>query len=507
MLDRTVSMNTDVRVSATESRWQAARLRAKLASSGRPTAWAVLTSYLTVLAFLIVPNDHRFPTVILSAFVFALMQILFPHCRPVVKTAICPLNWALLIFFLQLIVLPLTITFLGPSAGTLPFLPSTFATNISLLLSVLGYISFCVAYQLFAVNSTSVLTGGNVSPSRWTPSTEVILLYVVLGTAGMALNFGSISNVLLYFMSANTSVGGTGPATLQTAAPTFLKPFIGFAFVMIWCKWVDHRGSTSTRMSRLLVTGACALPVVLVYATFGFNRGAFAVPLVAMAAVYWSRVRRVPIKVIVGLGLVGLTLLAFPGIVGRDTSVSSGGGSNQAVSHFVHAQQFDLNDQVQVYGAAPQFVGYLLEQTNYARNPYWGTTLISSLFFPLPILGKPFRSGSGVVIYNNLIYGPVGVFDQNLPIQGELFINFHIIGVIFGFLLLGYATARLQRAFTGASTALDEYICVYTTIWLLFLVVGSLSAVSQIFIYFFWPIYGYFILKFHLLRRPSRFTR
>jgi len=504
MLDRTVPLNTDVGVS---SRWQTAQQRARLASSAGPTAWAVLAGYLSLLAFLVVPNDHHFPAIIVSASVFALMQILFPRCRLVVKTIICPLNWALLIFFLQLIVLPLMITFLGQSAGTLPFLPSIFATNISLLLIALGYVSFCVAYQLFAADPASTPSKESIVASRWTPPIGVILLYIALGLVGLILNFRSISNILHYFAPSNESIDVISSTTLQSAAPNFLKPFIGFAFIVIWCKWIDRYGPTSTRMSRLVITGGLGLLALVVYATFNFNRGNFAVPLVAMAAVYWSRLRRIPIKVIVGLGLVALILLVLSGVFSGKTSVASSATNNQTVSRFVHAPQFSFSDQVQVYGQAPQFVGYLLEQTDYARKPYWGSTLISSLLFPLPILGKPFRSGSGVVIYNDLIYGPVGVFDQNLPIQGELFINFHIIGVILGFFLLGYVTSRLQRAFSRATTALDVYICVYTAVWLLFLVLGSLSAVSQIFIYFFWPIYGYLILKFHLLRRSRRFAR
>ena len=174
MLDRTVPLNTDVGVS---SRWPAAQQRARLASSARPTAWAVLAGYLSLLAFLVVPNDHRFPAIIVSASVFALMQILFPRCRLVVKTIICPLNWALLIFFLQLIVLPLMITFFGQSAGTLPFLPSLFATNISLLLISLGYVSFCVAYQLFAADPASKPAEESIALNQWTPPKGIILLY------------------------------------------------------------------------------------------------------------------------------------------------------------------------------------------------------------------------------------------------------------------------------------------------------------------------------------------
>ncbi len=79
--------------------------------------------------------------------------------------------------------------------------------------------------------------------------------------------------------------------------------------------------------------------------------------------------------------------------------------------------------------------------------------------------------------------------------------------MIIGFLLLGFVLARLQRAFTEAPTALEAYFWIYIAIWVLFVVLGSLSAVSQIFIFFCWPIYGYFALKLLLARRSHRPAR
>ncbi len=505
MLDRPAFMNAAVAPRSGGPLSRPAPLRGPAHHATRPASWSALAGYLAILAFLAVPNEHRFPAVIVSASAFGFMQLLFPRCRPVIETPICPLNWALLVFFLQLIVLPLMITFLGPSTGTLPFLPSDFATNVSLILSTLGYVAFCAAYQLFTAHSASRPSrpGGAVG---WTPSGEIIFLYAAIGIIGMILDFGSIHNILTYFVPPGDVVNPES-ATLRSAAPHFLKPFIGVAFVMIWCRWVDRHGRASTRVSRLLVTAGTALPVILVYATFGFNRGSFAVPLVSMAAVYLARVRRVPIKVMAGITLAAILVLVSTSLSRGDTVAGTNGASGQPTqpaSRFVHAAQFDLNDQVQVYGAAPQFGGFLLERTDYARDPYWGSTLLSSALFPTPILGKPFRPGSGVVIYNELIYGPVGNLDQNLPIEGELFINFRVVGVIAGFFLLGYVASRLQRAFAQALTAVEAYFSIYTSIWTFFMIVGSLAATSQVFIYFCWPIYGYFILKaLHRTARPD----
>ncbi len=147
------------------------------------------------------------------------MPLLFPRCRPVIATPLCPLNWALLIFFLQLILLPLVVIFVGPTAGTLPALPSDFATNISLFLSTLAYVAFCAAYHCFAARPASTLATERTI-RRWTPPTEMIALYAVIGLVGLLLNFGKPARLPHLFHQRGTTgiAGGPGcgdPATLR----------------------------------------------------------------------------------------------------------------------------------------------------------------------------------------------------------------------------------------------------------------------------------------------------
>ena len=168
-----------------------------------------------------------------------------------------------------------------------------------------------------------------------------------------------------------------------------------------------------------------------------------------------------------------------------------------------YAQELDINSTLQVYGAAPQFLGFLIEQ-NDDRNLYWGRTLLSSLIIPVPIIGKPFRATSGPVIYNEMIYGNIGVIDQIIPFEGELFMNFHLLGVVVGYSILGHVTFRLQRAFEQSASAIKCFISIYAAYWILFLIQGSLAVVSQIFVYFFWPIYFYSFSTFALSWLISR---
>jgi hypothetical protein len=49
--------------------------------------------------------------------------------------------------------------------------------------------------------------------------------------------------------------------------------------------------------------------------------------------------------------------------------------------------------------------------------------------------------------------------------------------------------ARLQRGFERAPTSLQAFSWQYAATWVAYLVAGSVAVISQIFIYFFWPIY------------------
>ncbi|HZU35006.1 MAG TPA: hypothetical protein VFA18_03815, partial [Gemmataceae bacterium] len=135
---------------------------------------------------------------------------------------------------------------------------------------------------------------------------------------------------------------------------------------------------------------------------------------------------------------------------------------------------------------------------------YWGKTLISSLCYPLPILGKPFRPTSGVEIYNRLIYGTPTIVDQVILYESEFYINFHAVGVLIGYGLLGWVFSFFQRRFDGAASAIETYSWLLMGVWLIW--PGSLPVTSQLFIYAFWPIYLFLFLSW-LSRHLSRVRR
>jgi len=95
-----------------------------------------------------------------------------------------------------------------------------------------------------------------------------------------------------------------------------------------------------------------------------------------------------------------------------------------------------------------------------------------------------------------------------VPFQGELFLDFHIVGVVAGYVLLGWVAHKLQGRFERSTSSLELYVWQYTAIWTSFLIFGSVSVVSQIVIYSFWPIYLYVYMS-HLRtdRKPTRYLQ
>ena len=173
----------------------------------------------------------------------------------------------------------------------------------------------------------------------------------------------------------------------------------------------------------------------------------------------------------------------------RDRTLPDGTISNaSALKRIVNNS--DFNEELQTYAGGPQFLAFLLQDTHYARDLHHGKTLVSSAMSPVPVVGAQFRPSSGVTFYNELVYGSADCVDQIIPFQGELFINFHLPGVLLGFFLLGVSIRWLQGRFDRAPTALQAFAWQYGAIWLAFLVAGGVAGASQVFVFFFWPIYA-----------------
>ncbi|MGC2331278.1 MAG: hypothetical protein WA581_07490 [Candidatus Acidiferrales bacterium] len=414
------------------------------------------------------------------------------------------------VFFLQLVLLPLSVLLFGPSQGVLPFLPSDRAINLAMLISTGAFVAFCVTYAHFAhraeICRESSASQQSSRVAARTPSLFYIASNGAIGLVGFLFAFGALDKVAEYFSDPAGYLSGFADVSdkLGLVAGTYLRPFLGICVVMLWCRWLDRQRIRKTKGLSSVVTTLAILGACFSNATFNYNRGSLIVPLVAMLAVIVSGPTRVPRRTVVSAGaivLVVLLLMPFYGAY-RNSNFTSEELFNDPSVRASLADKVELTEMFQVYGGAPQYLGFFLEAGKWGAKPQWGKVFISSALAPVPILGKQFRDNSGTAIYNRLIYGMLNSEDQIAPFQGESFLDFHMAGVLAGFCLLGWIAFKLQGAFARAKSLFEIFMWQYFAVWTFFLILGSLSVVSQIFIASCWPFYLFFLYR-RLYLRPS----
>lgn len=456
-------------------------------------AWG--TFFLAAIAVFWAPPGQRFPAVLLSTFVFAAAISWLPRCRPVVKTPLCPWNWALFVFAAQLIGMPLLITLDGPAPGVLPSLPSPLAINMAMVLNCVAFLAVCGVYNHFAefrrVGDSAWLDAlRNAPDTQRDGSAAWIGVYSLLGVTGVLLTFGNMAGIGGYFNDPAYYRGYLLDlsSTWRGLAGLLLKPFLGFAVIMAWCKWSDSDSMKSSWMRRGLVTILGLVGVVISFSMFTYNRGSFAVPLVAVAALALAKRDKLSWRLILVAGVLVLALSPVYAIYRSGTALGADVVARSDLQG-MFLDEVDISDIVQMYGNAPQYLGFLLERSHWGTDPHWGVVTLSSILSPLPVIGKPFRQTSGFIIYNRLIYGADEFADQVSPFQGETFLDFHVVGVILGYAMFGWVLHRLQRAFERCQSSLEIYIWQYLSVWICFVIFGSIGVTSQVLIYACWPIY------------------
>jgi hypothetical protein len=465
----------------------------------RAGLWSWIAFFGLFVAYFWAPSDRQFPAAPLSAFIFATVLTLVPRSKPVVKNLLCPWNWALLVFFFQLICLPFLVTLTGPSEGVLPRLPSSFAINMAMILNSVAFVTTCCVYNHFSKSkrdrNSFHLPFGTAPATRIDGSVRWIGVFGILGITGIFLSFGNLAGLANYFNDPafyRESLLDLS-STWRGFLGLLLRPFLGFALIAAWCKWIDLGGTKVSVWRRSVVALCLLVAVVFSFSTFTYNRGAFAVPLIAVATVALVKGDKVAWRMMVIGGLLLLALTPLYALYRSGTLLGEDLLHNPELQDQL-LENVEVSDTVQMYGSAPQYLGYLLEESHWGRDPQLGKVTISSLLSPLPLLGKSFRQTSGAAVYNRMIYGTPDIADQVVPFTGESFLDLQVPGILIAFSIFGWVLYRIEQAFEESRSAVEIYLWQYVSIWTCFLIFGSISVLSQIVIYFGWPIYLYFWL-------------
>jgi hypothetical protein len=325
--------------------------------------------------------------------------------------------------------------------------------------------------------------------------------FLALGVLGQCLAYQSPGEFLdLISSPAKERERAAEATTPAKAAATFLRPFLGFALVMVWSWWLG-RGDRARSVRASVLATAVLLPLLLV-ANFSYNRGSLLAPLVAVAAAFSVHVRRISYPAVALAAALALAaVLAFGWYRSSDLEAADVAAADLGeMWSSEHVAEF-----FQIYASGPQMAAYLVEERE--DDPlYYGRTLVCSVLYPVPVLGKAYREESGVGILNRLIYQDPDNADQVIPYDAELYINFHVAGVLAGYALLGWLVRYVQGRFLAAPRAVESYAWLLLGLWAVF--PGSLPVLSQMCVYFFWPIYLYFAVNACMaLELPGLFRR
>jgi len=458
---------------------------------------------ILAVSYLLLPHRQELPALIFAAYAFGIVQVVFPGCRPDVGVWLTPKNLALGVFVTETIVTPLLVSVFGAEQFVLPFLPTDLSMNVAILINVLAFVSFCAGYHLWDGHNrgrqrkASAQLFSEARRSSWKPSVPTAFAFAIVGVAGIVLQFGDTQAFLGYLSDPGQRLLWLmRPSTVSIVLGRLMRQFLGYSVAIFWTSWMDARAHRLHSLLVALVTGICLILTVIV--SLDFNRAAFFVPILVYLAVFSARLRRVSLFAIASIVVVSVVLVFAFGSY-RQAAVDSLSLDPESI-----IAAADLQVNVQVYFWGPQFLGYFMEKMNYGLEPFWGRTLLASALQPIPILGGPFRDFSGPALYNQTIYGPSSTAaDQIVPFAGELMVDFNLLGVIAGYLLLGIIMWNLEHKFLEAQqgSAIIAYCWFIISYWAAFLIGSSLSIFSQVMINAFWPIWVLFALRSILSRR------
>jgi len=456
----------------------------------RVDLWIVATIVLTIAAGLVdflADPDQRLWSLIISSFVFGFTLLLCPACRPRKRYSICPINWAILVFFLQLVALPFCVVIFGAAEGALRSLPSQSALNAAILINDGAFVAFCVGYQITLKRRQRAMRYLKA------PSAALIGCFLCAGIIGFVATFKSIPNIVEYYMyPASRLVPLAEETTVAAALGTFLRPFLGFACIAYLCRRV-HRPFQSKKQA-ILFTVACLTVASIAQLSFSYDRVVFVVPVICGVAVFSRHIVKIRPLVLVLLASAAAVPLLFIGTY-RNTQLRVTDLVEDPYAIRGLLDKTEIGQFFQVYGSAPQFTAFVVENLWWPNDLLYGRSLVASLLYPVPVLGKPFRDESGVSIYNRLIYGNSETIDQVMPFEAEVLINFGVTGVLISFCLLGVLLHRLQSHFDSSRSAVDTLVALYFGIWFVSLAYSSLAVLSQIMIYMSLPIYALMLAK------------
>ncbi len=400
-----------------------------------------------------------------------------------------PKNIALFIWLNKLVIIPVGLLLLGNEIAKFERLPSPLLWETVIL--SMAFLAFWTGWQWYG-SRNPVRQNRDERVSETTVAGWVGVVFLAVGLWAVTYQFGSLAGYAqraILKISADTFNRNMAGNALGFAATVGAR-FLPFGVLVIWARNQPERVWHWKNGLALLACGAASL---------SSNRANLLYPTLTLLAVMLAgqRVRYKAVFLILTMPL--LAGVFFFSLIRSQTTF--------AVADLpVLAGAFwrGLDSLVMVYqlyfGSLYQLTPVLTIDPGLTNN-----TLLSSLLYAVPGVGRGFRETSGVVAYNSAIYGSTAHPDQVFPVAGELFFNAGLVGVALSHWLIGagfcWLNGQFQRA-VAAGSAIEIGCWFYLALLFNALILLSLSVFVQFLIFMAPPA----LILLLIFRKRTRFA-
>lgn len=391
--------------------------------------------FVSVLLFYILINlvwhyNVRYLNEIFSFLVFYSAYSITPSLKVDKISIISPKNLMLLVFFMRLVICPITIFIAGPQKWQLPADPSNRDLFIVHLITFIAFFAFTVGWDSVRKDDLTIESSDrNIVKFRNNGVLTIFLLgslvFIILGF------YGSFDNYLksLFVEDYHQFQEGKGKLVIfLTILFKYGTPFIG---IITGLYFLDRiRGGVWIKASV-----AFLFIMIIVFLALGPSRNNMIFPSLAFLAACIPLHFRIKFRdfILVAAGIL-ILLFLFQNIRKKE--------NEHQLGELNRTEKF--LEFVQVYFLSPHIMTPLLiiERDN-EDIPF---TIHASLLETLPVIGKEFRDKSGSYFYN-VAYGRALGPDQVLPTYGEIYLNLGYVGVVAVFLITGLLYRKIHIFF------------------------------------------------------------
>jgi hypothetical protein len=343
---------------------------------------------------------------------------------------VSPVNLMLFVFFMRLVICPITIIFFGYQKWVIPFTPTNTEVFKSYLLVFLSFYCFVIGWdlvkqtykQLLPVKNEKVTFRNNSVLAVLLLSLMVLLIFIMYGSFSAYLNSIYLEDYHKYVTNSNK---------LLLYLFLLIKYAVPF-FAIISGIYILDRINGDVYISGIITA---MFVILIVLFALGPSRNNIVFPVLAFLSAVIPRYLRLKLRdFILACVLFLIVAFLFQNLRWkRNRDVLSKLNSTEKFIEFI-----------QVYFNAPHIMTPTFRADEKLKKvPF---TLDASLLESIPVIGIPFRSRSGSFVYNVAYANPNGR-DQVFPAPAEVFINSGYIGVVFIFLLIGYLYRKIDLFF------------------------------------------------------------